>query len=628
MKFWRFKYSALISIVALAVQSAASANASSAPANDVNTWPTSRYQVNIEKSVMVPMRDGTKLSTDVYRPMRVQEKLPVIVIRTPYNKKPYRDYKEGEPFRFAEQGYIVLVQDMRGKFESEGNFTISTPDDIDGYDTVTWAATQAWSNGKVGMYGCSYLGEAQIESARLRNPYLSAMIPQAAGGASRYFGLIVGGAVELAMAVGWHWKSGSKIHLHPPVGSNDNFWATDGVNFNPDYVPPPAKYDEMLNNLPTVETFKKFGGPKSDYEAVFENPPSSPWWKALPYVNGSDRFDVPALHVNSWYDYGIGDVLYQFNLLAENAVSETAKDNQFVIISPTTHCLSELASEHTVVGARDLGDARLGYYSIYLSWFDHWLKGMDNHATKMPKVQIYVMGKNKWRGEHEWPLARARPTKYYLDSRGSANSKNGDGVLTTQIPTVTDQDTFDYDPTNPVPSLGGAMCCTGRNNTEGSFDQAPTEERHDVLVYTTPPLTEGIEVTGPLKAVLSVSSSAKDTDFTAKLVDVYPDAKAYNIQEGILRVRYRKGFENPVSMNPDEVYTIEVDMQATSNYFPVGHRIRLEISSSNFPRYDRNMNTGGNNYDEAKGVIAQNTVWHGPDRESYVLLPIVPPERA
>ncbi|TIQ77935.1 MAG: CocE/NonD family hydrolase, partial [Mesorhizobium sp.] len=200
------------------------------------------------KSVMVPMRDGIKLSTDIYRPMGVQEKLPVIVIRTPYNKKPYRDDKDRAAFRFAEQGYVVLVQDMRGKFESEGDFTISTPDDIDGYDTVTWAATQAWSTGKVGTYGCSYLGEAQIESARLRNPYLAAMIPQAAGGASRYFGQIVGGAVELATAVGWYWGSGSKVRLRPPAGSNDSFWATDGANFNPGYVPPPAKYDEMLNN--------------------------------------------------------------------------------------------------------------------------------------------------------------------------------------------------------------------------------------------------------------------------------------------------------------------------------------------------------------------------------------------
>ncbi|EEU38477.1 uncharacterized protein NECHADRAFT_102257 [Fusarium vanettenii 77-13-4] len=600
MKLWSFKSSALIPIVGLAVQVAASANATSDPAIDVNTWPAPRYQVHIDKSIMVPMRDGTKLSTDAYRPMKVQEKLPVIVMRTPYNKKPYRDDKESAPFRFAEQGYIVLVQDMRGKLESEGNFTISTPDDIDGYDTVTWAATQAWSSGKVGTYGCSYLGEAQIESAKLRNPHLTTMIPQGAGGASRYFGQIVGGAVELATAVGWYWKSGSKIRLRPPPGSNDDFWATDGVNFNPGYVPPPAKYDEMLNNLPTVETFKKFGGPKSDYEAVFENRPSSPWWEARPYVNSSDRFDVPALHVDSWYDYGVADVLDQFNLLAENAVSETAKNNQFVIISPTTHCLSETAAEQTVVGARDLGDARLGYYGIYLSWFDHWLKGIDNHVMKMPKVQIYVMGKNQWRGENEWPLARARPTKYYLDSRGSANSKNGDGVLTTQAPTRSNRDVFEYDPGNPVPSLGGPMCCTGKPNTEGSFDQASTEERRDMLVYTTPPLTEGVEVTGPLKAVLSVSSSAKDTDFTAKLVDVYPDGKAYNIQEGILRARYRTGFENSVSMNPSEVYTIEVDMQATSNYFPAGHRIRLEISSSNFPRFDRNMNTGGNNYDEAK----------------------------
>ena len=636
MKSSSFRYSTLLSIAAVAAQCASSVAAAPPASDPMNSWPAPRYQVVIENSVMVPMRDGTKLSTDIYKPVGAQEKLPVIVIRTPYNKRTWRaaETKAGsgsEAFRFAEQGYVVVVQDTRGKFESEGEFTISTPDDIDGYDTVTWAATQPWSTGKVGTYGCSYLGENQIESAKLRNPHLAAMIPQAASGGTRYFGQIVGGAVELATAVGWYWGAGSKDRLRPPAGAGDDFWATQGVNFFPGYIPPAGRFeqisDEMLNHLPTVDTFKKFGGPRSDYEAVLSNPPNSPWWKARPYANSSDKFDVPALHVNSWYDYGVEDVFNQFNLLSKNALSEAAKNNQFIIISPTTHCLSEGATEQTLVGARDVGDARLGYWRIYLNWFDHWLKGADNGVTKMPKVQIYVMGKNQWRSENEWPLARARPTKYFLASRSSANSRNGDGVLTTVAPSRPGRDTFDYDPANPVPSIGGPLCCTRIPNTEGSFDQARAEERRDVLVYTTPPLAQGVEVTGPLKAVLFVSSSAKDTDFTAKLVDVYPDGTAYNIQEGILRARYRKGYESPVWMQSGKVYQLEVDIQATSNYFPAGHRIRLEISSSNFPRFDRNMNTGGNNYDETKGVVAHNTIWHEPGRQSYVLLPIVPPDR-
>jgi len=633
VKSTSFKYSALLSIAALSLQSASSLAAAPTKTDPVSLWPAPKYQVLLEKSVMIPMRDGTKLSTDIYRPEGEKGKLPVIVIRTPYNKRTWRNNQSkpangSEAFKFAEQGYVVLVQDMRGKFESEGEYTISTPDDIDGYDTVTWAATQPWSTGKVGSYGCSYLGENQIQTAALRNPHLAAMIPQAAGGATRHFGQIVGGAVELATAVGWYWGAGSKDHLRPPASAGDDFWATQGANFNPGYVPAPGRYEQisdlMMNHLPTVETFKKFGGPRSDYEAVFSNPPNSQWWKDRHYPTSADKFNVPALHVNSWYDYGVGDTLFQFDLLSRNALSEVARNNQFAIISPTTHCSSEAVTEKTLVGARDVGDPRLGYGTLYLKWFDHWLKGIDNGVTKMPKVQIYVMGRNEWRGENEWPLARALPTKFYLESRNSANSRNGDGVLTTLAPSRLGRDVFDYDPANPVPSIGGPLCCTRKPNTEGSFDQARAEERQDVLVYTTPPLAEGVEVTGPLKAVLFVSSSVKDTDFTAKLVDVYPDGTAYNVQEGILRARYREGYENPVWMKSGKVYQLEVDMQATSNFFRPGHRIRLEISSSNFPRFDRNMNTGGRNYDEAKGKVARNTIWHGPGRQSYVLLPIVP----
>ena len=301
------------------------------------------------------------------------------------------------------------------------------------------------------------------------------------------------------------------------------------------------------------------------------------------------------------------------------------RDNQFIVVSPTSHCESENATDHTVVGERDLGDAQFDYWGLYLRWYDHWLKGADNDVTRMPKLQIYVMGDNKWRGENEWPLARTQFTNYYLHSKGKANSAYGDGALSKQGPAQESADNFTYDPGDPVPSRGGPVCCTGTpDSPEGSFDQSEVEAREDVLVYTTPILDKGVEVTGPLQAVLFASSTARDTDFTVKLVDVYPDGSSYNIQEGILRARYREGWSQKVWMEPEKIYEFKVYMEATSNYFGQGHRIRVEISSSNFPRFDRNLNTGGNNYDETKWVTAKNTIQHSRQYPSHIILPVIP----
>ncbi len=322
---------------------------------------------------------------------------------------------------------------------------------------------------------------------------------------------------------------------------------------------------------------------------------------------------------------GVADTLYNFNLMQRNAESDLGRQNQYVIISPSTHCQSEYMSENTVVGERNLGDAQFDYLGTYVRWFDYWLRGIENNVTQMPKVQIFVMGKNEWRGENEWPLARTKYTKYYFHSDGYANSRFGTGVLSMKEPGNEPADSFVYDPKTPVPTYGGPICmaCTGNTVPDGAFDQAEIETRHDVLIYSTPPLKEGVEVTGPLTVVLYVSSSAKDTDFTGKLVDVYPDGRAFIIQEGILRARYREGFKKKVWMKPGESYRLEVDLHATSNYFKPGHRIRIEVSSSNFPRFDRNLNTGGNNYDETEWVIAKNTIHHTMKYPSCIILPVV-----
>jgi hypothetical protein len=369
----------------------------------------------------------------------------------------------------------------------------------------------------------------------------------------------------------------------------------------------------MFLTLQLVDMLKKAGGPHTDFEDFVSHEPLDPWWDHIGYVNAKHRFNTPGLQVCSWHDSVVNETFELFNLMRRNGESEGARANQFVVIAPSTHCGWESATEHTVVGKRDMGDARFHYDDLYLRWFDHWLKGADNGVTREAKVRIYVMGANRWREENEWPLKRTTFTKYYLHSDGHANTRAGSGALSMQAPRSEVSDRFRYDPKDPVPS-----------NSEGAQDQSAVERRPDVLVYSTPALRQGIELTGPIQAVLYVSSSAKDTDFTAKLVDVYPDGRAFNLQDGILRARYRDGFDHAVWMKPGEAYRLQIDLHSTSNYFPAGHRIRLEISSSNFPRLDRNLNTGGRNYDEARWVIAENEIHHAAGRESYVLLPVIP----
>jgi putative CocE/NonD family hydrolase len=587
--------------------------AAACPAEIQNVWPEPAYQVRVEENVQIPMRDGIKLSTDLYFPVDAGAKLPVILIRTPYDKAPYLKPKSVAR-QFSGQGYVVAVQDTRGRHASEGEYTAFEGDVTDGYDTTDWLAKQTWSSANIGTYGCSYVGDVQILQSQLRHPNLKAMIPQAAGssiGAAGnryyYFGARKAGNMDFASGLGWFSNEGNKNRTRPAPHIPD------------------SKLRQVWATLPLLGMVERAGGAPSDWDNIVSRELTDPWWDQFGYLKGDERFNVPALHVGSWYDFGVAEVLLEFNLLRTNAESALARDNQFAVISPTNHCQSETGtSEHTVVGGREVGDARLAFYSLYLKWFDHWLKGMENGVTQRPKLMLYVMGRNAWRGEQEWPLARTNYTRYYLHSAGRANGLSGMGFLSTAAPKKEPADRYTYDPGNPVPSRGGPICCTGDPQVDGSYDQSEAEKRMDVLVYTTPVLKEGVEVTGPLKAVLYAASTAKDTDFTAKLVDVYPDGKAYNVQEGILRARFREGFYKKVWMKPGEIYEIPVDLEATSNYFGPGHRIRVEISSSNFPRFDRNLNTGGNNYDETKWVTAKNEIHHSGAHASYILLPVIP----
>jgi putative CocE/NonD family hydrolase len=345
----------------------------------------------------------------------------------------------------------------------------------------------------------------------------------------------------------------------------------------------------------------------------------------MQYLKDDDRFDTPALHVNSWMDVTPEQTLYDLNLMRKNGVSARARDNQFVIMSPSGHCESEALGSPARIGAKEFGDPRLPYFQIYLDWFDHWLKGTRNKVLERPKVLSYVMGENRWRSAPSWPVPEMRPVRYYLSSGRGAVSSSGDGTLGTSLPDRARADSFVYDPADPFPSRGGTVCCTGNPKDQpGVFDQSDLETRRDLLVYTTPPLDQALTVAGSLTAVLLVSSDAKDTDFVAKLLDVDPEGRSWNVVNGVRRARYREGMTKPVWLEPGKVYRVEVSLKATAYQFAPGHRLRLWVTSSNFPLHDRNLNTGGDNVTETSWVKATNSIHLGGKEASYLVLPVVP----
>ncbi|HEY4320388.1 MAG TPA: CocE/NonD family hydrolase [Gemmatimonadales bacterium] len=578
--------------------------------------PAGTHEVAIERGVMVPMRDGVKLATDIYRPKDLTGPLPTILVRTPYNKSA-RPNGDGNGLYFAAHGYAVVVQDVRGKFASEGTFRVYQGDMTDWTDVFNWIAKQPWSTGKIGTYGCSYLGEGQIVAAQQQNPNHIAAIPEAAGGnlgrdgiRRNFWGSVEGGTFSLSINFGWM----------PVYASTDK-----GMR-------PAPKVDlaAFFKTLPIIDMTDRAGSPSWDWRNYLERSPDDPWWDAQGYLTPKAHVTVAALHISSWFDMA-EEALEEAAIFRKNGANERARDGQYVIIAPTTHCGFERASSQTKVGELMVGDARLHYYEIYLAWFNRWLRD-DLHAIdSLPRVQYYVIGRNEWRTSNQWPVAGMRETTYYLDSDGHANSAAGDGRLTLSQPAAKGgerADTFSYDPANPVPSRGGAICCTGNPKDQpGSFDQREIEQRPDVLVYSSDVLRDGLELTGPIRATIALSSDGPDTDLTAKLVDVFPDGRAMNIQESIMRVRYRDGYAKPVMMTKGKVYDVPIDLHATSWYLPAGHRLRLEVSSSNFPRFDRNLNTGGKNYDETTFRVAKNSVHHSAGHLSRLVLPVVSTSR-
>lgn len=585
----------------------------------------------IEKKIMVPMRDGIRLATDVYRPADTQNQLPTIFMRTPYNFNDMGEYQLQMILDAISRGYAYVIQNERGKYFSEGEWEILGFPRTDGYDALTWIANQPWSNGKVGTIGCSSSAEWQLALAAVNHPAHAAMIPMASGAGIGRVGPFYeqgnwyrGGVFQMLFGAWLYGVQNTQRPTFPKdISSEDLVRLSKYFDLAPKM--PPVDWSEAFRHLPLVDLIKNVEGPKGIYEEFIKRTPNDPAWYEGGLYHDDEPFEVPSFWMNSWYDVSISPNLALFNHVIKNATDPEVANNQFTLIAPTSHCAFLAATENTVVGERNMGDARLDYNALIYGWFDYWLKGDRNGFTeKIPKVQYYTMGLNRWQTSSTWPPEGTEMVTYYLDSGGKANSRFGDGTLTARKPESKDNaDTFTYDPMTPVPSLGGSICCTGNAVIPGSFDQSELEVRNDILVYTSAPLKQGVEVSGTIEITLYVSSDAKDTDFTVKLIDVYPEGQAYNLNETIQRVRYREGYDKQVFMEKGRIYKLPVSPMSTSNFFAPGHRIRIEVSSSNFPQFARNLNTGGNNYDETEGIVARNSVHHSNRYPSQIRLPIV-----
>ncbi|HYO80717.1 MAG TPA: CocE/NonD family hydrolase [Bryobacteraceae bacterium] len=540
----------------------------------------------------VPMRDGVRLATSVFLPSPTGRH-PVLLVRTPYGKG--KDLLPGYHL-FLKSGFAIVVQDVRGRYDSEGHFRAFTQEMNDGDDTLTWIAKQPWSTGRIGMVGGSYLGIAQWRAALSGNPHLAAIFPVVAG-ADEY--------KDRFYSPGGGFKVGHRL-----------LWTADNLRA-PGFQPPP--FEEFVRHLPLRTADQIATGRAVDFwQEALNHPSYDSWWRARSTFERIASVRVPAFIVGGWYDNYVESDLAAWVALRKHSTAHR------IVIGPWGHSMTERFTSGITFGR----DSYMPVRRTQLRWFQHWMNE-PQPAREFPggPVRLFVMGINEWRDESAWPPVDVRYMPLYLHSTAGANSLGGDGVLDWQVPTRPGRDTFVYDPRNPVPTRGGAVCCNPKIFPDGPMDQRDVETRSDVLVYTTAPLRDDLEVTGPVTVVLRVATTAPDTDFTAKLVDVFPDGHARNLCDGMLRLRYREGLSSPRLARPGEVYSINIGAGVTSNVFRQGHRIRLEISSSNFPRFDRNLNTGRANADEREIRVARQKVLHGGEGASHVLLPVVPKRR-
>ncbi len=582
-------------------------------------------QIAVDFDVPAKMRDGVTLRANIYRPQG-EGQWPVLLTRLPYGKDLPIATSVLDPAQVARRGYVVIVQDTRGRSASEGEWDPMRNEALDGVDTLEWAAKLPYSNGNVGMYGASYFGFTQWASAVLQPPALKAMVPFITWNDPLNGVLFRGGALELGTAASWQLTMGIDELLRRFRGDPDprHFgYALYGLVKDIDALGTQGYWSLPLKEFAPI---KRNNVGKAFFESV-DYAMDREHAKPLTILGRHEQVTAPSLNVGGWYDIFLKDTIENFRIMREHGSTPEARQSK-LLIGPWTH-----GGVNNPIGELNFGfgataaliDLKIDFVSLQVRWFDHFLKGVDNGVEKEAPIKIFVMGANIWRDEQEWPLARAVNTPYYLHSSGHANTLHGDGVLSTDKPASGQSDAYTYDPAHPVMTRGGALLMSPEF-PGGSYDQRETENREDVLVYSTPELTQDVEVTGPITVHLWAISSAPDTDFVARLVDVHPNGYAQNLTDGIIRARYRNfpQGEKLSLIEPGKPYEYEIDLWATSNVFKQGHRIRLDVTSSNFPRWDRNPNTSHDIGTDSELAVAQQTILHDTEHASYIVLPLVP----
>jgi putative CocE/NonD family hydrolase len=548
--------------------------------------------VRVQLDRKVPMRDGVLLSADVYLPEGAGP-FPALLCRTIYdNQARYVEWVE----RFVHGGYAVVIQDCRGRYDSDGEWNPYVCEAEDGYDSQQWLGQQPWCDGNVGTFGISYVGFTQVQTAPLRSPYLKALAPLA-NQEDNFGHIYLDGVLQLTNAINFAWIGYRTVQT----------FARQSVDVRPLYW-----------KLPLISAMDEYSH-RPIYKLFLSHPTFDEYWRSYSLKGKYDQIEAPALMVTGWYDNLVHEMFKCFAGWKGRA-RPTARARTRLVVGPWVH--SSLGSGESHGDVQFGPRAAVDMLGLQLRWFDQRLRGIDTGIDDEPPVRIFVMGANVWRDEHEWPLARTRYTDYYLRGRGRANSLHGDGELSATTPDDEPPDSYDYDPANPVPTVGGPSLLA---EYMGPRDRRPVERRDDVLVYSTPPLEQGVEVTGPVEVVLYATTSAVDTDFTAALVDVHPNGQAILITQGIVRARFRGSLEHPTPVEPGRVHEYRIVLWETSNVFAAGHRIRVEISSSNFPQFDRNLNSGEDLATGTNVVVARQTVRHDRAHPSRIVLPVIPP---
>jgi putative CocE/NonD family hydrolase len=558
--------------------------------------PEPRFAVSLEGNLQVPARDGVLLAADLYKP-GVPGSYPTILVRTPYDK---RNPVYGYPLLggvFASQGYVVMIQDVRGKFKSQGDFYPLLNEAADGADTVQWIARQPWSDGRVGMFGVSYFASTEWLAAPFAGPALRTIVPIFSS-QSGYDPWFTRGVLKLSMTLSWHYQNDARTWR--PIRR--------------------ARWRRGIWTLPLAGADDAMGAPNPVYGEWLLHPVPGPFWEPMSVDDKVCRITIPVLSIAGWYDPFLPRMLEDYRRLRDSAGGDPLRRSQ-LIIGPWTHTVeSQFRDLKTGPEARFLRQL-----PVILRWYDHWLKGEDNGVQREGPVRIFVLGRDQWRTEQEWPLARTLYTSWYLHSGGSANGSAGDGELTLSRPREEPPDSFRYDPHRPVPTIGLGP---RRLISPGPRRQSRVERRKDVLVYTSAALEEETEITGPVRLVLYASSSAPDTDFRATLVDLRPNGTPVDLCTGIVRARYRDSLQKPSYLAPGTVYRYEIEVGATSVALAPGHRLRLYVASSDFPRHDRNLNTREPFAFGQRAQTARQTVFHNAAYPSRLVVPVIPSAKA